>query len=670
MTSSPVSPIEALNAAIQSHNPFDKPAIVTGQDVWGKGFPDVETLNSHASDAVFEAIKRVRTSQSSQDKVTSLAITAEKGVGKSHIISRIRHRLEREGGALFVYASADEYVDLDLIKYQFQQTLADSLKHTGSQGVMQWQEVATAMANQASRASNTNAPTLAPEQLVKRFDQVYDKRIAEKKKNLMEELVEKVLKSKPNSDPDIVRAILWTLSEKQAPYATNWLSGKELVQFKAEQLGLPSNSNKTNQDREAEALNNIRQILNLVSDYYPVLICFDEIDVLDDRDEAGNSTPEVIADLVKRLFDTQKQSESSQGLVILTVMMPDTWIKTIKQLSGGIIDRVAASGKPIELNYMDSNSIIELVKYRLHHFYEERKLNPIHPVYPFQENQLRELGKEKLPVRNILRWCAENFKVDAPQLPENPLERFEFAWERESEVELSNYLEENSLIADILFWGFRTLEGQTIEGVTIENVTDAFGKKGGKDKYVNFKIIGKEDGKDVKIGVAVLQDSNGNTFQAGLKRLREYQALDITRGCLVRSQDKKVNRSWKKAWDYLNQLTAELGGEFVELIEEQIKPLFDIHSVYQKREKYSLSEEQIFAFVSQKQITIDNLLLQEILSAPSGQLPEVEEDIFDELAGTTADNAAKDETSIYDEFTSLSSTDNITEEDGMSDLFN
>ena len=65
MTSSPVSPIEALNAAIQSHsdNPFDKPAIVKSQDVWGKGFPDVETLNAHASDAVFEAIQRVRTSQ-------------------------------------------------------------------------------------------------------------------------------------------------------------------------------------------------------------------------------------------------------------------------------------------------------------------------------------------------------------------------------------------------------------------------------------------------------------------------------------------------------------------------------------------------------------------------------------------------------------------------------
>jgi pantothenate kinase-related protein Tda10 len=109
MENTPVSPMEDLHAAIQSHNPFDKPAIVKDPDVWGEGFPDVSTLNAHASDAVFQAIERVRTSQSSQDKVTSFVITAQQGVGKSHIISRIRHRLEREGGGVFVYASVDKY---------------------------------------------------------------------------------------------------------------------------------------------------------------------------------------------------------------------------------------------------------------------------------------------------------------------------------------------------------------------------------------------------------------------------------------------------------------------------------------------------------------------------------------------------------------------------------
>ncbi len=108
----------------------------------------------------------------------------------------------------------------------------------------------------------------------------------------------------------------------------------------------------------------------------------------------------------------------------------------------------------------------------------------------------------------------------------------------------------------------------------------------------------------------------------------------------------------------------------MELIEEQIKPIFAIHSVYQEREKYSLSEEQVLDFISQKKITFDNQLLHEILSDPSGQLPEVEDDIFIDLAGATPNNTAEDETTIYDEFTSFPSTDNTTNEDSMSDLFN
>jgi len=385
MNNSDFSPIADLNAAIGSHNPFKKDAIVKAQDVWGKGFPDVETLNAHASDAVFQAMERVKTSTSTQEKVISVVFTAEKGVGKSHVISRIRHRLEREGGALFVYASADEYVELNLIKYQFQQSLVDSLRHNGRQGVMQWQEVATAMANEASKASN---PFL-PKQLIEKFDKVYANRESEKKPNLMDRLVDQVLMIKHDVllhvDPDIVRAILWTISQKQGAYAINWLSGKEIASGKAEELGLPSHANKTNQDREAEALKTVGQILYLVSQYNPVLICFDEIDVINDCDEAGNQTPEVIADLVKRLYDTLHQSDRSLGVVMLTVMMPDTWSNTIRQLSGGIPDRVASVGKPIALSYMDGNSIIELVKCWLQDFYAEGGLTPQDPIYPFKQ---------------------------------------------------------------------------------------------------------------------------------------------------------------------------------------------------------------------------------------------------------------------------------------------
>lgn len=647
MDSFPVSPIEDLNAAIQSYNPFDKPLIVKDQDVWGKGFPDVSTLNAHASEAVFQAIERVRTSQSSKDKVTSLVFTAEQGVGKSHIISRIRHRLEHEGGALFVYANADNYGDLSLIKYEFQRTLAESLKHTGSQTVMQWQEVAAAMSNEAYQASTS------PENLVKNFDPASEK-LEKRRRSLINELVAKVLRTKPHADPDVIRAILWTLSETRAPYAIKWLSGQELAQEQAEKLGLP-NPSKTNQDREADALNLIRQILNLVSSYNPVLICFDELESTKCND-AGFTTPQVIADLVKSLFDTLHQSDTSRGVVILTVMMPDVWTQQIKLFRGGVLDRFLVTGKPIDLKHMDGDSIVDLVTLWLNEFYESRNLKSHDTVYPFEENKLRELGKEKPTVRQVLKWCAENFKVHEEPLDPDPLKRFEFALEKETEANLGDYLEDNKLLGEALCFGFKTLIGQTVEGVTIEKVTDKVKPIAQNNGFINFKLIGSENGKAVKIGVAVLQYSHHISLAAGLNRLIDYEKFDLTRGCLVRSksEDKKISSN-AHSYKLLERLTSELGGEFVELIEEQIRPLIDIHSVYQKRERYKLSEEQIFDFIFHKQLTFNNPLLGEILSAPSGLLEGVaEDDPLKDLFDPTPDDAVEE---------------NIPDDD-MNDLFN
>lgn len=656
MENSAASPIEALNAAIQSHNPFSKTRIVTEQDVWGKGFPDVPTLNKHASDAVFQAVELVRTSQSSQEKVTSLAITAQPGVGKSHILSRLRHRLERDGGASFVYASVNNYTDLNLIKYQFQQTLANSLSYTANQGVMQWQEVASAMANEGLKAINADAPSLSPANLLDRFDKVCASWAA-KNKSFMNTLSQKVCQTKPNADPYIVRAVLWTLSKIKSAFAIRWLSGEELDKSKADELGLPANYGKTNQDREAEALNTVQQILNLVSYYNPVIICFDEIDVKNNSTDDGLPTEMVIADLVKRLHDTLHQSELGQGVVILTVMLPETWTQKIKPMSGGTPARLSThtKGKPIELNFLDSNSMIEIVTLWLKDFYEFRQLKPHDRLYPFEENQLKEYGKKKSTVREALTWCEENFKVYRPALPEDPFERFELAF-RELESGLVDYMENNSIIAKALCFGFETLKGQTIEGVLIEEVTTEIKPKAKNNDCINFKVIGTENGKVVKIGIAVIQSSQ-NELVAGLRRLIDYERFDLTRGCLVRSQAKiETIKKTAQAYKLLEQLVSpqERGGEIADLIEEQIRPLIAVYSVGRKCRDYNLTEEQVFDFISQKQLTFDNRLLREILSDPSGQMPVVDDE---------------DERQLLEDIFNPPTIDNTHESDDLSDLF-
>ncbi|MDB9375270.1 P-loop NTPase fold protein [Nodularia sphaerocarpa] len=648
MTNPPTSPIEAVNTAIQSHNPFINAGIVKEQDIWGKKLPDVSTLNAHASNKVFEAIEFVRTSQFSQDKVTSITITAQQGVGKTHLLSRIRHQLEKEGGALFVYSGGNNYTDLSLVKYQFQQTLADSLSQTGSQGVMQWQEVATAMVNEV-KPDNFSKPA----ELVKKFDQAYKRSLA-KNRNLMNVLQTQVLKNKPNADPYILRAILWTLSETQAPFAIKWLSGEELAQLNADELGLP-NPNKTNQDREAEALKTIQQIINLVSYYNPILICFDEIDVKNNSTEDGLPTESVIANLVKIIHDTLENSELSQGVVILTVMLPETWRDKVNSLPGGTPDRISkfTQRKPLELKYVSGDSMAELVTIWLQEYYKLKKLIPPHKLYPFEETKLREYGKVSKPsVREALRWCADNFKIDQDPLPSDPLERFELAFKRESEVDTEEYLENSKLIAEALYFGFETLKNQTLEEVLIEEIIKDVSPKAKNSNLINFKIIGSENGKEVKIGVSVIQNSPF-TLIAALKRLVDYETFNLTRGCLIRSQSKIAQmKKNSEASKWLNELISEKGGEHVDLIEEQIRPLVAISSIFQKRSNYQLTEEQIFDFISKNKITVDNLLLREILSDPSGNMPELDDDsdVLDELFNET-----------------LNETD---DSDELSDLFN
>ncbi|OBQ15805.1 P-loop NTPase fold protein [Anabaena sp. AL93] len=615
MTNTPISPIEAVNAAINSHNPFINAGIVKEQDVWGKGVPDVPTLNAHASNQVFKAIEFVRKSQSSQDKVTSIAITAQQGVGKTHLLSRIRHELEKVGCALFVYAGGNNYTDLNFVKYQFQQTLADSLSKTGSQEVMQWQEIAAAMANEGREKAFT------PAELVKKFDKAY-----KKNKDVINNLQKQVIKHKSDADPYVLRAILWTLSETQAPYAIKWLSGEELAQSNADELGLP-NPSKTNQDREAEALKNIQQILNLVGYYNSIVICFDEIDVKNNSTEDGFPTESIIANFVKILHDTLENSALSQGVVILTVMLPETWRDKVNSIQGGTPDRISkfTQRKPIDLKFVSADSMVQLATVWLRDYYTLKNLIPPHPLYPFEESNLREYGKNKPTVREALRWCADNFKVEEEQLPGDPVQRFELAFTRESELKFEEYIEDSSLIAEALYFGFNTLKGQTLEEVMIQEITKDILPKSKNNNFINFKIIGNENGKEVKIGVAVVQDSQF-TLNACLKRLNDYQTFDLTRGCLVRSQFKiKQMKKTAATYSLLNELILHKGGENVDLIEDQIRPLIAILAISQKRQNYKLTEEQIFDIISKNNITFDNVLLREILSDPSGNMPDVDD---------------------------------------------
>ncbi len=565
---------------------------------------DLPTLNAHASDKIIQAIKQVG---SGEAKVTSITITAEQGVGKTHIIRRLYHHLQTEGNTIVVYASASKLSNLDRIKHEFLQNWSKSLNQHGAEGVNHWQELATALVNRFSK--NQASPR---EMVANKFPFALSKN-----PKLIDNLTTTVLKNNGNIDPDIIRAILWTLSEEHAPYAIKWLSANALSEAKAAELGLP---NPEPHFTEAKAFEILLQTLSLLNEIKAVLICFDELEGTS-LNEAGFTQAQVVAELVKDLFNSINVASNSRGVVLLTMMLPDTWSRKIKSLPGGILYRLStATREPIALKHMEGETIVELVALWLKEFYKAKNLVPHHRIYPFDENKLRELNKEKPTVRQVLQWCAEHFTVTPPS-PPPPLDTVEAAFTKELTVvekSIKKLLDDKQPLADALRFSFSSLIGETIETVKVEGIEEVEPKNQNQD-YIDFKLKGKANGKTVKIGVSVLQYSHARGVLAGLRRLTAYKNFGLSRGCLVRS--KKISSKATQSQEILSQFLSSKFGKWVNPTTEDIKNILAIHAVYVSREGYNLSEKEVLDFIAQKKLAVENAVIREILSEPTGEIP-------------------------------------------------
>jgi hypothetical protein len=604
MTASEFSNIDDL---IQQHNPFAGHTVVRNSQVWNKSLPDVPSINAHVSDTVFEAIHKIN--QNSMQTV-GITVVGEKGLGKTQVISRIRHHFKQTDQVLFIYMG-DYGEKLSKIKSKFLETLTSSLRAYGQyEGIMQWQEIAAHLINQAKGWNYT------AEQYIPRFPDWLNQHSTKAIDHFTD-----LIFSKQNQiieNPYIIRAILWTLSRPHAMYATYWLSGMELAERQAQDMGLP---NFKTGEKEVESFKTTCQILNLVSQYKIPLICFDELDAPYIDELTGFSLFQITASMAKDLFNNIKR-----GLLVLA-MYESTWrdLRSLNQAEA-VIHRIASYpqlGQPISLNYLKPDHVIALVSQWLKEFYAQHQVVPPHPLYPFTEAQLIELGKLRPKTRDVLGWCASQWKTGKIDPPAN-LDVVKPAFENElAEIEqkITDLLEDSDQLAETLAFSFERIIGKTIENVEIKSI-ERF-----KRCYLHFKINGIENSQPVKIGLAVSQQSGGAIIQAILRQLGDYQRFDLTRGCLVRS--KTIGKGAKLAHKYLTKLQSEKGGEWVRLPKEDIKPLLAIYAVYKNQESYGVKPEQIFDFIEKSELVIKNPIICEILSDPSGQAPDglIDEDI-------------------------------------------
>jgi hypothetical protein len=583
---------------LREFNPFEGRSIVKTHQIWDDNFLDVPSINSHVSDAVFESIALARKNH----VCCGLGIVAPKGTGKTHILSRIRHRVANEEGSCFIYLC--EYGNLSSVKTQFLHGISSSLRKQNIPGVMQWQELATIL------LSKSTGQVCQPQNLVIQFP-----KILAKHPKAIDYFATKVGQTYEVDNPNVVRAILWTLSPQHAPFAINWLAGRDLSEAQAKLLGLPESS--INDD--GQAFNMAIQILDLLSSTMLPIICFDELDgtesVNEDNETLGGFTRAMtVASLAKDVFNNLKRG------VILTSTYLKTFKEEIREVASGVsgtVDRLFSTF--IELTPLKPDTTIDLVTCWLDSFYREHNTVPPHPLYPFDEKILRGFGDERPTVRDVLQWCAKNIPEGEPI---DPLKRLKKMYQNIAST-LEDFSEDSDLIAASIAFGFLQLREQTLEGVKILGVETNVKPYSKHKGYVQFKIIGDNNGDAISIGVSVVQQNHGKSVGAAIKYLTNYKDLGLTRGCLIRQ--KTISPHLQVANHNLDILCNQQGGEWIGFKNEEIEPLIILFFMLDQIDWDEMSKDDFDRFVLTLALH-ENPILLEILSAPSGNVPD---DIID-----------------------------------------
>jgi hypothetical protein len=213
--------LDQINELIKNHNPFAGQTIVKSHQIWENTFPDVPTINSHASDAVFSALELINSGK--RQSVIGITIVGDRGIGKTQVISRIRHHLQKENSGIFIYVG--EYSGTN-VKSVFLKRLSESMKKTGAiSGATQWQEIATRLINEAYNR--------------KHLPSYYNDLFKDKPKSYFEGLTQKILKVRSEiNNPYLIKGILLTLVPKYSTYAVRWLAGQELTQAQLDVIDL------------------------------------------------------------------------------------------------------------------------------------------------------------------------------------------------------------------------------------------------------------------------------------------------------------------------------------------------------------------------------------------------------------------------------------------------
>lgn len=598
-----------MNQSQRPQNPFLESPIADGKDIWSANLVNLDELHNSIFQKVLDALQTTQ-------GVFSIAITGSTGTGKTQLFARIRHHLRDQ--AYCVYINGDKIINLDNLSSAFLKFVIDSLSRPSPSGVMYIQELATALFNKALAVGNTNR-RFAPKELTDNFNSFVTKR-----NNLVEQIRSLIQQDNPalTDSANVIRAILWTLSTSQdnylAPIALDWLKGEEISADDAKIMKLPSKGEQDSLDRSL-------RLLRIASNYKPVIICFDELESIKANSHAQKLN-ELIADYIYTLHNNLEIAPLSHPILILSLWIRKRWQETLAVKAtgeGGAVKRLC-SFPPLQFNplnldteLLNEESGLKLVRMWLERYEALGAKEPFE--YVGGESAVRQFTRERPAPRRLWEWCCEAWEKNLGdvQTPPDYRQRLEAIYADLTDSTYPELMDDDYLISKTLIFAFNHVLGETIENVQVEKITPTDNIS---QNRFQFTIHGMENNQKVSIGVGVCQAPNATVVGTMVNRLIDYNKHKLTRGCLVRSENRKINQATRAYQNLQKLITPPLNGEFVRLIESEITELYALQLLADRVHQESFPTNVLAEFFREKASA--NALVKEILSDPCGQIPD------------------------------------------------
>ncbi len=593
--------------------------------------PDSPEYNQQAYRRVERTLRELARTRSSQghSNTQGVLILGEAGSGKTHLLMRLARNLSRSNHILFVRKPNNE----DAVAQHVWKAMVDSLARPvpGSDSkAMQLDDL----------LAHVFTKVLVPE-----FEQdIREKKDTDQRKrwldhlnadpyNLfsmlgegerrqanMESIRKRTLRYLQQSHPDVDQKIAHVLitycfvvREERKDVLLRWLSGQDLDETEAKDLGLPaswvkidetSSDTSTQQQREEQALRAIRTIGILSTYYQPLILAFDQLEGLRDQER-----------LTQRWGDTVREIFTmAPNLLILTCIFPDLWQTWFsRKLDGSVAQRIAQ--QTLTLEKFGAQHGHRMLAAHLRPVFERHRL-PFE-TYPFTQDDVQALATRSNSPRLFIQVVRNAFndwldgeaspsrsEIAAPPaaVTQQSIDQAIGAALRDAEREIESTYE-RAVPAEQDFFGrvrnvTETLLRSTGQQFTIDKATC-----GTRVMPSNFIVRGSGPGEQLCLAILF---SEGSSFAARMRNLnsRMGEKRGVTKAIVLR--DRRCRRLGPASAEHRAEFE-RLGGIFLDIGKEEASVLGAVYDTIVAIEEHDLSigdhvitKEQLVGYLRQE----------------------------------------------------------------------